>query len=97
MKPPTKFELMRAGRDRADNLRVFADLSAPLPQYVPPAATFMELDGVRYVEKAQASTCDGCAFDDGGECIRPDSYEDKRDTVFGGGCSVRGVIYLKAA
>ena len=104
MPRPTKFEIMRERREvRACNIHYAATLAAEKAQAAPavPAVPTMEIDGLLYREapelpeeqRAGLGLCYGCAFDYRESCgeIRPLQKED-----FGGDCSERSVIYLRA-
>lgn len=87
----TKFELMRANRERV--LKVPASFPA-LPEA--PEVPYMEIDGVKYVEAPEPkreNTCQGCAFD------AVDCYPARHgaSVAFGASCYHRRAIYIKAA
>jgi hypothetical protein len=84
----TKFDKMRAHRVRWVAQPIKAQEAAP---QVP----VMFVDGQAYVEVRERIGCHGCAF------YRPGNDECTEawmtgETVFGGSCSQRNVIYLKA-
>ena len=100
MKPPTKFELMRRGRERAFYQGLdfgWAPLSqVPAEPEPTTAARFMKIDGARYVEAPSPGSpdvCAGCAFAPLSDCF--DQWKTASD-LFGGSCGPRGVIYIKA-
>jgi hypothetical protein len=80
----TKFDKMRAHRERWVDQPIKAQQAAQKP--------VMFVDGVAYVE-APGPTCNGCEFKYVGSC---DKAGDAAMAVFGGRCGLRGVIYLKA-
>ena len=82
----TLFQKMRANRGRWVDQPIRAAEVHPAPE-VP----FMVVDGQRYVEK-RGPTCYGCSFI-GVACTRAVDIAEK---TFGGRCSDRSVIYLKA-
>jgi hypothetical protein len=87
----TKFEKMRANRERV--LKVPASFPA-LPKT--PEVPFMEIDGVKYVEAPELSIedrCRGCNW----EFFPCSQIVDKAERAFGTDCTVRDVIYIKAA
>lgn len=88
MPKPTKFDLMRAGRERLSAIQrepsIFDGL-LPVPT--------MEIDGVPYREAPETDTCHGCAFFDSGNCR---SRSSAAVPVFGGDCVDRNVIYIRA-
>ena len=68
MKPPTKFELMRRNRKKADARSrdaYYAESSIGSRglQTLAAAVPAMEIDGVKYREAPETNGCDGCAFD----------------------------------
>lgn len=108
MPRPTKFDLMRENRLAADVLRMellrrsfkaqIAEIrrqheeamrsieAAPVPS--------MEIDGVKYVETARRSYCQGCAFErDAKSCLG--AFFPSRK-AFGATCGLRSVIYVRA-
>ena len=106
MPKPTKFDLMRLGRERvstAPNRRsnaladwmTWAGVERP---NAPPAALAvptMEVDGVLYrsVQEADEAACDGCAFLGQGRCIE---ISNKGGSLLGADCYDVPVIYLRA-
>lgn len=83
----TLFQKMRANRGRWIKPPIQTAEVQPAPE-VP----FMVVDGERYVEAPATSGCDGCSFI-GVACTRAVDIAEK---TFGGCCSDRSVIYLKA-
>lgn len=88
----SKFDLMRNNREVAA-CRIHYARAVDAAQPVHAAVPTMEIDGVKYREAPDTgSGCDGCAFDAGCRA----SYRDAADKAFGGRCSRRGVIYIRA-
>ena len=101
MSKPTKFDLMRAGRERAEWMRSslqYPRLHQPACPISEPVVPTMEIDGVKYHEAPEregANVCDGCAFYGlGGRAC--DRTTEPADTAFGVHCMDRNVIYIRA-
>ena len=87
----TLFQKMRAHRVRWVDQPIQPAEVQPAPE-VPAVQPFMVVDGVRYVEAPEVTACEGCAFHFG--ACREGWAAGK--AAFGGCCTEREVIYIKA-
>jgi hypothetical protein len=93
MPKPVKFDLMRANREVAACRIYYERAVAVAPAEPAPAVPTMDVDGALYREAPEVNECDDCSFYEA-DCFG--TIEAAARRAFGGPCSARNVIYIRA-